>query len=307
MEAVRRKMLAGEGEALLLCESARDLSQRFVDWADISGIADADIISNQLSAVPLPDYRAIPEGKRRWDGLKPEIMWHPFMWLPERLSQRRKIVNEETGRILVEPEEVWTIRVCLEMSVSGLYDSVTGSWLDVLSATGIDIATEDGRNRVDQWLKGFPDEVLDDIDLDDLLANEEDEDWAFDIAVTIAQDVVYASWGLIANDLLSIAEFVTDGQLDTLEDARNAVNTVIYTGRNVFNDVPNASGTPNSEFWDSVLSVVQSSTSLDEILYGPLVPLEQYLVQIRDQYWSFWEKLPSVLGVETSDSGNIGE
>ena len=60
MEAVRRKMLAREGEALLLCESARDLSQRFGDWADVSGVADTDIISNQLSAVPLHDYRSIP-------------------------------------------------------------------------------------------------------------------------------------------------------------------------------------------------------------------------------------------------------
>ena len=302
MEAVRRKMLAREGEALLLCESARDLSQRFGDWADVSGVADTDIISNQLSAVPLPDYRTIPEGKRRWDGVRPEIMWHPLMWLPERLTQRRKIVNEETGRILVEPEEVWTIRVCLELSASGLYDSSTGSWLDVLSATGIDIATEEGRNRVGEWLKGFPDEVLDDIDLDGVLVNEEDEDWAFDIAITIAQDVVYASWGLIANDLLAIVEYVTDGRLDVYEDARNAINTVIYTGRSVFNNVPNSSDTPNSNFWDSVRSAVRESTTLDDILYGPLVPLEQYLTQIRDQYWTFWEKLPSVLGIDTPDS-----
>jgi hypothetical protein len=308
MTAVRRKMLAREEEALLLCESASDLSQRFVDWSEASGMAETDIISNQLSAVPLPDYRKIRDTERRWDGTNPEIMWHPLMWLPKRLSERRAIRNEETDRVLVEPEEVWTIRVCLELSASGLYDATTGSWLDVLSAVDIDITSDEGRTQVAEWLKGHPDEILDDIDLEDLLLTPEDEDWAFDVAVTIAQDVLYASWGLMANDLLSIASYITEGRVTAHQDARNTFETIVYTGRDVFNNVPNATGAPNSDFWNSVLEVSRNSTSVDEILYGPLIPLEQYLVQIRDQYWPFWEKLPNVLGLnEAPETDNDSE
>lgn len=295
MSVARRQMLTQEGEALLLCNSVHSLAQRFGDFADTFGVPDSAVISDAVVSIPLPNYEQIPTGLRRWADTKAEVMWHPLMWLPDRLAFRKTLTFDE--RMIVEPVQIWAIRVCLELTASGLYDPTTGTWMDVLSAFDIDTTDPSGYVRAQRWLNGNEDEILDSIDMDKVLLNEEDPDWAFDVAVDIAQECQYASWALMANDMLSMADYLADGRVDTHDGAVSVMSTIANNAIDTLRSVPSSSPTANTEFWTAVSAGVKSSTSLDDILLSVFVPVEEYLTNVRDQYWPHWENIPNVLGV----------
>ena len=136
------------GEPLEVASSTLRSAARYRTWAADTGIGAEWVTPQPLCCVPLPVYPAgWPAGRRRWPGLRPAMMWHPLLWLPERLATRYTLLDDAGGRS-TEPDDVWALRVCLEVQASGLYDADTGSWLDVLSLAGLDGDDPDTATRV---------------------------------------------------------------------------------------------------------------------------------------------------------------
>lgn len=297
MSAVRRRILTNPHESLLLCHSVIDLSARFAEFADLSGVPDDAIVSNALSAVPIPDYRKIEPGRRRWVGTRPEFMWHPLMWLPERLATRMALTLPD-GTKIREIEPVYTLRVIAELSASNLYDSESGTWADVLSIVGLDITDPSVQDRVAAWLDGGADDVLDAIDLTDVLLND-DPDWAFNLAVDLVLPSRYASWAVMANDMTEVLNMAADGDA---EDIQNAVSAIYYSGEAEMRSVPHA-GQPNSDaFWTELGRAVEDAPA-DQLVALHVPRLLEYLEGVRDEYWSHYESLPSILLEDPEQSG----
>ncbi|MGC0250438.1 hypothetical protein [Pseudactinotalea sp. Z1748] len=213
----RWKYLLEPGEGLLLSTPDPDTddesgtpaivkqAHRLAQWTAETGLAEADVISTPLVATPLPAYAGrIEAGQRRWDGLRPHVMWHPLMWMPQRLAEPYMIVEEDEERL--ETVDEWAIRVALEMTASGMYDPETGGWLDVMALHDIDIEAPGQVDRIEAWLQGAVDPELDAIDLDAYISSSDQPDWAVQVAAVIFADVIAGSWSITATDLIFIAE-----------------------------------------------------------------------------------------------------
>ncbi|MPV50063.1 hypothetical protein GCG21_08600 [Pseudactinotalea sp. HY160] len=195
-------------------------------------LAPGDVMAATIVATPLPDYSRIRQGRRRWEGLSPAMMWHPLMWLPERLALPYALIDSDIddpsidspgiddpgagGSAGVERERLESptelaIRVALELTSSGMYDPVTGGWVDVLDLFGLDITTPAVQERVRAWLDGAPDEDLDRIDLSGYIDNPDEPDWAVHVVAELFDDLIAATWHLVALDLA--------GALTTLDGA----------------------------------------------------------------------------------------
>lgn len=221
MSDTRRPYLLEPGEPLLLLRPDPDTdsepglaalvkqAERLEQWLTATGMDDADVYSSPLVSTPLPIYAGrIPRAAKRWPGLSPALMWHPLMWLPERLAEPYLLVEAgENGRDterLESPDE-WAVRVALEMTASGMYDPATGGWVDVLALYDIDATSAGHSDRIVDWFAGAPDEQLDGVDLEVFLASPEDPDWSVRLAASLFDDLVASSWAIVADDLLSVA------------------------------------------------------------------------------------------------------
>lgn len=208
MSYPRRQSMTHAGEPLLLCRSTIEAAVRFDAWLDASGMPAAAVLASPLCAVPLPIYTNFA-GRRRWEGTRAEIMWHPLMWLPPRLAGRYDLRDSTSGTIDVEGDDVYAIRVAFELTASGLYDPETGTWVDILATVGLDIDNDVDLARVQEWLDGAPDELLDDIDLSHYLTIDPPT-WAVEAALGMREDLERASWALTADELLGACEDALD-------------------------------------------------------------------------------------------------
>ncbi|MGO1286958.1 MAG: hypothetical protein ACTMIC_00365 [Cellulosimicrobium funkei] len=214
MEHRRRTFDAGPGAGLLLPSSAIETVARLHRWQAFAGLADGEVLLSPLSASPLPLPWTVPAGRRRWATVRPEAMWHPLLWLPERLSTPRVLRDPVTGETWGETYDEWALRVVLELTEAGpvtldwqewvllhdpahdrfvrpagpedhdlvpLFDVTTGTWLDVLSTVGLDVDDPADVARVEAWLAGAADAALDAVDLDrHLQADGRDPAWSLD-------------------------------------------------------------------------------------------------------------------------------
>ena len=221
------------GEPLEVASSTLRSAARYRTWAADTGIGAEWLTPQPLCCVPLPVYPAgWPAGRRRWPGLRPAMMWHPLLWLPERLATRYTLLDDTGGRS-TEPEDVWALRVCLEVQASGLYDADTGSWLDVLSLAGLDGDDPDTATRVGGWLDGRPDRVLDGLDLTEHVDRPSDPDWAVFAAIAELPALQVISWAVTALDLLEACEELTETGGDTGRVRRAAAAIAALAGTNL--------------------------------------------------------------------------
>lgn len=230
MSVVRRQSLLSPDESLLLCTSVVEASSRFDQFVLESGIAEKHVLLSNLCAIPLPQYEAswfndrAPGQPRRWQGTRAEFMWHPLMWLPARLAGRYSITQDD-GYTRTESDGEWAIRVALEMTASGLYDVASGGWVDILATVGLDITDELDLARVQDWLAGEPDEILDAIDLSEYL-NIDPSSWALDAALALHDDLVGAAYAGIANELLDVCDTVLAALKDNHQTALQGLRSV---------------------------------------------------------------------------------
>ena len=221
------------GEPLEVASSTLRSAARYRTWAADTGIGAEWLTPQPLCCVPLPVYPAgWPAGRRRWPGLRPAMMWHPLLWLPERLATRYTLLDDTGGRS-TEPDDVWALRVCLDVQASGLYDADTGSWLDVLSLAGLDGDDPDTATRVAAWLDGRPDPVLDGLDLTEHVDRPGDPDWAVFAAIAELPALQVISWAVTALDLLEACEELTETGGDTGRVRRAAAAIAALAGTNL--------------------------------------------------------------------------
>lgn len=191
------------GQLLLEVIDPHEAGIRFGHFLSESGLAPEDVVATNLTGTPLPLYPAIwPDGKRRWNGTKGSFMWHPLCWLPERLACRARL--NFNGEVVVENDELWAARVLAEMTASGLYSEAEGGWVDVLSLHGLDSFHPATWERVEAWLDGGDDPLLDSIDLTEhLTPGDGQTDWAFPIAMGAVEELRPVAWSIHAESLLA--------------------------------------------------------------------------------------------------------
>ena len=261
----RRAYMTEPGEPLEVASSVRRSAVRYRDFVADTGLAPEWLPPNPLCAVPMPVYPASwPGDGRRWPGVKAGMMWHPLLWLPDRLAARYTLIDGAGARS-TEPDDVWALRVCLELQASGCYDPGTGSWLDVLSLAGLDSDDPGTTERVDLWLRGAEDSALDRLDLAEHVDRHDDLDWALHAAIDELPALQVISWAVTAEDLLdacdSIAGTSTDGDGDP-ERARRSAVTVALLARDHLHSLPDETGTATTEsvWWDSAAERIRDFT-----------------------------------------------
>jgi len=221
---MHRPFLLDEGEGLLLTRPTVDqdgalmpgvvkMSERRSAFEQACGLASTAVTSTPLVSVPLPDYAQIEAGRRRWAGTSPSFMWHPLMWLPERVAM--PCVLAETGedgqvRERLESADEHAVRIAFEVPEAGLYDPVQGGWVDVLALHGLNLDTPGAAGRVQDWLDGGADPVLDGIDMSSAFDAPQDPSWAAQVTQDLFDDLVPASWHLVSRDLLSSLQGIED-------------------------------------------------------------------------------------------------
>lgn len=206
-----RSFLTHPGEALTVQDDINEMLTREQLFTRYTGIPVESVHISPLIAVPVPVYPADSE-RRRWAGTHPEAMWHPLMWLPEKLQ---KVFELEPGRH--ETLDEWALRVLFSLDRAGLYDQDTGQWVDLLQPAGIDVENPDDIARIQTWLDGAPDPILDGIDLTSLFeetAPEGNPDWALVQAVTVEPIIRQRATGAIANNLVELltSPYGSDGE-----------------------------------------------------------------------------------------------
>lgn len=296
-----RPFVTKPGEALILPLDPVDRVLRGGEFTDALGLPRDAVVDSQMVAIPVPSYAVPAEGEgagARWGRVKPEMLWHPLFWLPERLAARYTS-HDEDDRMTVETDDHWALRVMWEMTASALYDPETGEWADVLALAGLDIDDPETLMRVTEWQLGVADEILDAITLDDLLRVETDPDWSIVAASSIEDAVRRTVWARSANTLLdwsyrSEQSFEDDKDLDRL---RRNITSILRTGQallvGVTEDGYGSHNAPGIDpFWADQISALPTTSDADL----PSLLLDEISVHcgdIRDSHWDitteFWD------------------
>lgn len=312
MTHARRPSLLEANEPLLLCRSTIQTAMRFRAFSEETGLPSEAILSSTLCAMPLPIYTNFGVGesgrpRKRWAGTRAEAMWHPLMWLPPRVAGRYTITDPATGGSRLEDDDLWAIRIAFELTASNLYDPETGMWVDILATVGMNVDDELDLARVQDWLDGYPDEVLDDIDLSSYL-DVEPTWWALEAALAMRDDLEAASWALIADDLLSMAdETVNPSNSLTHRDVLLALRSLAGLGESLLGNVPDTTedGTPTGADGESHLAFfarLHDLVDLDGASPEQFVAVD-FLSQARERLYevreAFWPHLEALGGEET--------
>lgn len=298
MEIKRRQLLTNKDEGLLLSTSSPEVMYRYTEWQAMTGLDGSLISAEPVCAVPLPIYAAEFEGPRRFSQVPPELLWHPLFWLPARLANRYNLPTGPDGAKEVESAAVWSTRVALELSASGLYDADEG-WLDILATVGIDVDNEADVARIAEWQAGYPDEDLDSIDLDLHLKLGEDPNWALTSAVLMKDTLAQAQWAFLADSLFGLlldAGDPTEG--GTLEQLRETLKVAANLAEVQLTDVPVVDGSePAAVFWERIADEAADPDYTDaaSFLDGPVAEATNWLAAVRDEYWGRIADLNSAL------------
>jgi len=277
-------LLPGMGSVPLHALVRGRLRAATADW----GLDPTDVLATPLVSVPLPLYYegGFGPGRRRWDGVRPEAMTHPLLWLPERLAQRYEMIFPD-GTSRIESDAEYCVRVALEAEAAGLFDPAEG-WVDVLALHDLDIGDPAVRDRVSRWLAGVDDPVLDSIDLSDWTERAGDPDWALAQTQVLVADLVAASWVIACEGLTtSLMNLV---QADRTSTKFSAAHTALLGFARVASDWVGAApltgaGTTIEDTVNDVTGwandLAASNPSLPELLDGPAVALLEAVDAVR--------------------------
>lgn len=262
----RRAFLADPGTQPLLTPDPIERLEGFERFVEATGIDPGRVLATPVVHFPLPvPFTDNAGGVQRWAGITPKMMWLPLFWLPPHLALRYqyRVIDEATGGtsddLEIESDEVWAIRVMLELSRVGLYDAETGTWADVLSFYGLDINDANHQARVELWLDGFPDETLDAIDLTDLIRYEEDPEWALGAARQLADTLIPAQWSLTASGLLLAAGSYLADKGSGDKDRRDMLAVLGSIAANDLRSLPSdETGIPVWELIESIVIAAQN-------------------------------------------------
>lgn len=241
---VRRHFLTTGPEEPILTDDPAEHMERFETLLEASGLPVERVLLTPVVSVPLPVARLGEDGGvERWQ-VAPELLWHPFFWMPKRLSMRYRYrtIDEASGGTSddfeIEGDEVWAIRVMLELTACGLYDQSTGTWLDVLAWHGIDVNDPVDLARVQVWQDGEQDDVLDNIDLSPMLAIDDNPEWALYAAREFSEVIIPAQWSLTARTIGAQLQGQLDYGAGTDEDRRKLLSVFGSIASNALRTMP---------------------------------------------------------------------
>lgn len=292
----RRHFLANPGDEPLLTTDLIDYHERYERFVEGTGIDPSRVVATPVVKFPLPvAFKDANGNLERWTGIEPSMMWLPLFWLPPHLALRYKyrVIDAETGGtnddLEVESDDVWAIRVMLELVYAGLYNPVDGTWGDVLSFYGLDIDNPVDQARVQLWLAGHPDEVLDAIDLTDHIVHVEDPEWGLRSARELATTLVPAQWSLSASGLLIAAKQYLDDRGDTDRNRRDMITVLGSVAVNSLRTIPaDDSGVPISDVIEAVVAEVQQPDSDSAYLLDTFL---QALSEVSDDFAPFADSI----------------
>lgn len=244
-EVSRRLFLAEPGEKPILTTDPVEYIDRFERFLEATGIAPERLLSTPLVNIPLPVATKTEDGTvSRWAGINPAMMWLPLFWLPAHLAlrYRYRTIDAATGGdandIETESDEVWAMRVMLELTYSGLYSPEDGTWVDVLALYDLDISNPVDQARVQMWLAGASDEVLDSIDLSERIVHAENPEWALESARQLADVAVPAQWSLSARGITVAISQQLEFSGDTDTERRKLISVMGDVARNALSTLP---------------------------------------------------------------------
>lgn len=201
---VRHRHLGTEpGEGLLITVDALSYSRVAQRFLQLTGLTGEDISTPVTMVTPLPLFADRSEVTHS----TPMAWTHPVMWMPPSW-------RNDLGR--------WTsnqaaLRIVWEIVGAGLYDQDAG-FVDILYLYGIDVDDPDDSARVQRWIEGGDDELLDAIDITDVLLRQDDPDWAAKLAEANATEATAACYAAIARSIHETAEHSLDDP-DVVEQA----------------------------------------------------------------------------------------
>lgn len=288
MDIKRRQLLTSPGDNLLLSRSALEVFLRHTEWTEATGLDSTRATFNPLCSVPLPLYDVPEPGVRQFANVNPELMWHPLFWLPNRVAARYNIPTLVEGVTEPESDAIRSVRIALELGQSGLYDRETG-WLDIMATVGLDVENDADLGRIEEWLQGAPDELLDSIDLDLYLKLDGDPYWALNAAVALLDPLTHASWAMLSDSLL---EFITDlaepGPGKTEEQMRDGLRLAAVLAGVQLAAVPTDANEEAPEvFWTRIEEQARNGhfPSAAAFLSGPIHEASEWLRLTRDTWW----------------------
>jgi hypothetical protein len=188
---------------------------------------------------------------------------------------------------------MWAIRVMLELSYAGLYDATTGTWGDVLSFHGIDIEEASEQARVEKWMNGAPDSVLDTINMSEHIVHAEDPEWALHAARDMVDALVPAQWSLSANGILvALGEHL---KVHTSEsDRRNSVIVLGEIAMHTLRTIPeDETGFTISEVIEALVNKAADPDSDSEEV---LEALMQTLIEVAGDFEPYVEAVANAAG-----------
>ena len=332
--SLRRAALTEQGEPLVVSQSPIETAIRLGTWLGMTGLTDDETLISPLVSVPLPVYpESWPAGHRRWPSVNADAMWHPLMWLPERVAHRYVVETEDPDRPgtwieHVETDDEWAVRVALELAHCGLYDEGTGTWFDVLAAAGLDVEDEIDLARIEEWLAGSADPVLDSIDLSPIIDVPTDEAWAVSVAAAWVDDLRIITWATQADYLISACDDLADpdgpsglGEFDGItggaagtggtgrsRDIGWAANVIAALGMGVFARLEVAGGGESVEtedqFWSRMMLACDALRDDPVALIdGPVAEMMDHLLVIRETFWPQMEAIAAATRASLGDAG----
>jgi|GEM_PF-3574750 len=288
----RRLFLADPGDQPLLSSDPVEYLDRFDRFVDATGVAPERVLATPVVNVPIPvpvrDHEAEGDKVARWSGVNPDMMWLPLFWLPPHLALRYRlrvtdeITGELTGETEVESDEAWAVRVMLELTFAGLFDPTDGTWADVLSAYGIDSDNPVDQARIQLWLDGRPDGVLDSIDLTAAIERPEDPEWGVRYARDLLETLLPAQWCLSASGLLTavVRQLQQDGNTD--ESRRHILRVIGATASHSLHSIPaDDDGLRVTDVIDGLVAETDNPASSSEELMDAFL---QTLAQVAEDY-----------------------
>lgn len=282
----RRHLLTGPGESFLLTTDPIEHYDRFDRFIEMTGLPESQVLSSPAVRFPIPVPLRGEDGLiRRWEGVNPSAMWVPLFWMPERLAMRYRysVIPDEQGGTEddyeIESDDVWAMRVMLELTNAGLFNPVDGTWADVLSAYGLDADNTQDQARIHAWLSGGTDPILDSIDLHEAILHTEDPEWALKAALELSEVIIPAQWSLTATGLLLSAQLYMqdEGDAASTERRRAMVKALGSAAANDFRSMPPTDDLPTyTDYFHAIVREAdRDGADIDELTEGFLAALAE--------------------------------
>lgn len=143
----RRAWNIDKGHSLFFNEKIQEYEDRLQAFTENTGIAPEHLITHPVIKTPVPSY--LSDSPRQEWGVRPEAMWHPLMWLPQRLQLPTKLTIGGVER--AEKIPPYLLRIAVEMSMSAPYEECGRYWVNTFDVSGIpiqDYATDENDNLI---------------------------------------------------------------------------------------------------------------------------------------------------------------